>query len=141
MDKTAVKTRMIKKSKKYYVIVGLFILTIAVVHFSMQMNFIQKENLREVEAVVETDKVIEPKVENALPASQFVEIAPEQVEVKKIEVITIPEVVRSVSALHRQKEIVTVKMPNKKKAARESNAESESRAERLRRAERLLTGN
>ena len=139
MDKTAEKPRRLKKSRKYYVIVGLFIMAIAVVHFTMQITFIKEETLRSGETAVESDKVIEPIVENALPAKQVIEIEPEQVEVKKIEVITIPEVVKAAS--RRQQEIIPVKTPNKKKVVREGKAERESRAERLRRAERLLTGN
>lgn len=138
MEKTAEKPRMLKKSGKYYAIVGLFILAIAVGHFTMQITFIQKETLRSDETAVEADKVIEPKVENALPARQVIEIEPEQVEVKKIEVIKIPEVVKT--APRRQKENVPVKNPNSKKAVRKVESDRESRAERMRRAERLLTG-
>ena len=83
------------KSGKYYAIVGSIILMIAVTHFVMQMSFIQKENLRSVETEVEVDKVIEPKMENAVTTKQIIEIAPEIVEVKKVEVITIPEIVKA----------------------------------------------
>lgn len=128
------------KSGKYYAIVGSVILLIAVTHFVMQLSFIQKENLRSVETAVEVDKVIEPKMENAVTTKQVIEIAPELVEVKKVEVITIPEVVKA--APRQSREIVpSVKTSNRKKAVRETNRYDESRDERLRRAERLLTGN
>ena len=139
MDKIAEKPRMSKKSGKYYSIVGLFILAIAVVHFTMQITFIKEETLRSSESAVESDKVIEPQIENALPVNQLIEIAPEQVEVKKIAVVTLPEVVKS--APRTQKEIVPLNTPIRKKVVREGKTERQSRAERLRRAELLLTGN
>ena len=138
MDKMAKKPRRLKKSGKYYAIVGLFILAIAVVHFTMQITFIKEETLRSSETAVESDKVIEPQVENALPVNQVIEIAPEQVEVKKITVVTLPEIVKS--APRTQEEIISVKTPNRKKIVREGKSERKSRAERLRRAERILTG-
>ena len=118
MDKTAEKPQRLKKSRKYYAIVGLFILAIAVVHFTMQITFIKEETQRSVETAIESDKVIEPHNRKRFPAKQVIEIEPEQVEVKKIEVITIPEVVKSTP--RRQQEIIPVKTPNNKKVVRES---------------------
>ncbi|MEO6589303.1 MAG: hypothetical protein ABIP06_08365 [Pyrinomonadaceae bacterium] len=132
--------KLFGKSGKYYALVGSFILLIAVTHFVMQLSFIQKENLRSVETAVEVDKVIEPKVDNAVTTKQIIEIAPELVEVKKVEVIIIPEVVKA--APRQSREIVpAVKISTRKKSVRQPNQSDQSRDERLRRAERLLTGN
>jgi hypothetical protein len=107
-------------------------MTIAVTHFALQMNFIQKENLQSVETAVGIEKNFETEVEKNSPAKQIIEIAPEQVEVKKVEVITLPEYVKP--APRQRKETVPAPKPVKKKEVRET------RAERLRRAERILTG-
>jgi outer membrane biosynthesis protein TonB len=132
MKNTSGKKSLFKKSGKYYVMIGLFIMTIAVAHFALQMIFIQKENLQAVETAVEVEKNIEPNIEKNSPVKQVVEIEPEQVEVKKVEVITIPEYVKP--APRQQKEAVHAPKPVRKKEVRET------RAERLRRAERILTG-
>ncbi len=132
MKNTNDKKSIFKKSGKYYVIIGLFIMTIAVTHFALQMNFIQKENLQSVETAVGIEKNFETEVEKNSPAKQIIEIAPEQVEVKKVEVITLPEYVKP--APRQRKETVPAPKPVKKKEVRET------RAERLRRAERILTG-
>lgn len=126
------RTNIFKKSKKYYAMIGMFIMTIAVVHFALQMIFIQKENLETVKSAVEIENNFETAVEIKSPAKQIIEIEPEQVEVNKVEVITIPEFVKP--APRQRKETVPATKPVKKKEVRET------RAERLRRAERLLTG-
>lgn len=137
MNKTNGKSSLFGKSGKYYVLVGSLILIIAIVHFAMQISFIQKEtNLQSVETAVEKNTEIAP------PFKQVIQIEPEQFEVKKIEVITIPETVKP--APRREKEIVPaktpIKTPSKKKSLPETKPDRETRAERLRRAERILTG-
>lgn len=107
-------------------------MTIAVAHFALQMIFIQKENLQAVETAVEVDKNIEPNVERNSPVKQVIEIEPEQVEVKKVEVITIREYVKP--APRQRTEAVPAPKPVRKKEVRNN------RSERLRRAERILTG-
>jgi hypothetical protein len=106
-------------------------MTIAVVHFALQMIFIQKENLETVKSAVEIEHNFETAVEKNSPAKQIIEIEPEQYEVKKVEVIAIPEFVKP--APRHRKETVPATKPVKKKEVRET------RAERLRRAERILT--
>lgn len=132
MKYTSDKKFLFKKSGKYYALIGLFIMTIAIAHFSLQMNFIQKENLESVETAVGKEKNFKTEVEKNSPDKQLIEIAPEQYEVKKVEVITIPEIVKP--APRQRKETVPVPKPVRKKEVRET------RAERLRRAERILTG-
>ena len=79
----------------------------------------KKETLRSSETAVESDKVIEPRVEDALPVNQVIEMAPEQVEVKKIAASIIPEIVKSAS--RTQEEIVSVKTPYKKRSSAMEN--------------------
>lgn len=122
---------MLKKSGKYYVIVGFFILTIAVAHFVFQIFFIKKENLRAVETAAETAPAIAPRP----AASQIIEIAPDEFEVKKIEVITLAEAASA--APRRKKEAPPARKPQ---TQRGKTPPRESRAARLRRAERILTG-
>lgn len=123
------------KSKKYYLIIGAVILGIAVVHFGMQMVFIQKETLRSFESAIITDDVPFSDVETVeanSPVEQTLEISPEHLSEKKVELITVPEI-RITE--RRRKEIVTPepKIVRKKEVR-------ETRADRLRRAERILTG-
>ncbi|CAN5874899.1 hypothetical protein BH20ACI4_BH20ACI4_09520 [soil metagenome] len=132
MKYTSDKKSLLKKSGKYYALIGLFIMTIAVAHFSLQMNFIQKENLQSVETAVGNGNNFKTEVEKNSPAKQIIEIAPEQYEVKKVEVITIPEFIKPVP--RQLKESIAAPKPVRKKEVRET------RAERLRRAERVLTG-
>lgn len=124
-----------KNSGKYYMLVGLFIMTIAVTHFALQINFIQKEKLESIETTVEVKNSVQPVIERDSPVNQVIEIQPEQYEVKRVEVITIPEIVKR-SPTRRQKAVVPARYnkPVKKKEVRETHAE------RLRRAERILTG-
>lgn len=137
MNKITGKSSVFKKiSKKHYTTTGGIILAIGIMHFVLQISFIQNKNLQSVESAVEN------KVEIVPPAEQIITIEPEQVEVKKIKIITIPEVVKSEAvkpeivktAPRRQKEAAPVPKAVKKKEVRET------RAERLRRAERILTG-
>jgi hypothetical protein len=121
-------------------------LAIGISHFALQIFFIQKENLQAVETAIENqveieaENIIENKIENkaeiAPPAERIIRIEPEIFEVKKIKVITIPEIVKSVP--RRQMKIIPareiVKKPVRKKEI------PETRAVRLRRAERILTG-
>lgn len=132
MENTKVKKSLLKKSGKYYVLLGLFIMTIAVVHFALQINFIQKEKLESIETAVEVEKNIEPEIETDAPENQVIGIQPEQYEVKKVEVIALPEYVKPEHRL--QKETAPAKPVRKKKEI------PETRAARLRRAERILTG-
>lgn len=120
-------------SKSYYLIIGTIILGIAFLHFGMQINFIQKETLRSFQAAIETEKVpIEDDVEPALPVEQALEISPEHLSEKKVEVTTVPEI-KAVPI--RKKEIILPEPKvERKKEVRET------RAERLRRAEKILTG-
>lgn len=123
------------KSKKYYMVIGAVILGIAVVHFGMQMFFIQKETLRSFESAIETDNVPFSDVETVeatSPVEQTLEISPEHLSEKKVAVITVPEL-KIVE--RRKKEFVTPepKIIRKKEVR-------ETRADRLRRAERILTG-
>ena len=134
MDSIDNKTRKTGKSRKYYALIGLFILTIAVVHFAMQLTFIQKENLRSVETAVETTQ----EVDTAPPVKQYIEIEPEQYEVKKIEIITIPEKVKPAPRVQKESAAPAAPAPVRKIARKKDSGET--RAERLRRAERLLTG-
>ncbi len=147
MEKTAGKNSVLGRiSKNTYTIIGAIILVIGIAHFAFQIFFIQKENLQAVETGIENKVEIkaENKIENTIenkagiapPAEQIIKIEPEIFEVKKIKVITIPEVVKPVP--RRQKETVAareiVKKPVRKKEI------PETRTARLRRAERILTG-
>ena len=111
--------------------IGGVILAIGIVHFSLQIFFIQKENLQAVETAVSEN---EPEITPA-PEKRVITIEPEQFEVKKIKIITVPEIVRTPPV--RQKEFVRMPKPVRKKDFKEIR---ESRAARLRRAERILTG-
>lgn len=132
MGNTKLKNPLLKNSSKYYVLIGLFIMTIAVTHFALQINFIQKEKLETIETAVEVERNIQPEIKTL--AKPVIEIEPEQYEVKKVEVITIPEFVKP--APRRQKEAA----PAPVKSVRKKKEIHETRAERLRRAERILTG-
>lgn len=126
MKKTSGKLAFLRRiSIKHYTIIGAVILAITVMHFVLQISFIQKENLRAVETAPE---IVQPPEQ----AVQVIEINPKEYEVRKVEIITIPEVVQPVAP--RQTEAAPVRIPSRKKPVRES------RAERLRRAERILTG-
>jgi hypothetical protein len=98
-----------------------------VIHFVLQLSFIQTENLQ----------VIETSVKNIKPVEQTVNTKEEEFEVKeykakKINNITAPKTVKPV--VRRQPETAPPRIPPEKKVNRES------RAARLRRAEKLLTG-
>ena len=121
------------KSKNYYLIIGTIILGIAFVHFGMQINFIQKETLRSFQAAIETENVaVADEAEITLPVEQALEISPEHLNEKKVEVAPAPEI----KAVPVRKKDVILPEPKvvRKKEVRET------RAERLRRAERILTG-
>ena len=133
MNKAINKKSFLKKiyGKRYKIIIA-GILAIAVVHFAVQLSFIRSENSRsdELTAQIEGLKSEVPPVEVKQPDSRIIDIKPEEYEVRKVKVVTIPEYVQP--APRRQVEIVQPQP--KKKPARET------KAERLRRAERILTG-
>lgn len=131
------KKSLFKKPGKYYALTGLFILTIAFVHFSMQLSFIQKENLRTIETANEIEiKPVSPvkQVVEIAPEHQVIEIPPEQIEVEKVTVIKIPEIVVKPEPRIQKKTAPPVRKTYKNREV------PETRAERLRRAERILTG-
>ena len=98
------------------------ILAVAVVHFVVQLSFIQSEKLRSAES---SDELT---VEIAPPETQIIDVKADEYEVRKVKVVTIPERVAPQS--RRRAEVVPVK----------GKIVRETRAERLRRAERILTG-
>jgi hypothetical protein len=122
----------LKKSGKYYALIGLFIAAFAFAHFSMQLNFIQKENLRVIETAQENE------ISAPAPASppRVIEVAPDLIEVKKVEVITVPEPVKTAPRARKE---TRKENPPRQRVVRKTEPR-ESRAERLRRAERILTG-
>lgn len=125
-----------RMSGKRYKILFAGILAITVVHFVMQMSFIKIENSHSAEltARIEDLKSNDSSVETKQPDGKIVDIKPEEYEVRKVKVVTMPENVQPVT--RRQPEIVPPpsRTQTKKKAVRET------RAERLRRAEKFLTG-
>jgi hypothetical protein len=134
MNKTTGKTSILGRiSKRDYTIIGAVILAIGIVHFSLQVFFIQKENLQAVETAVAENEPETAPVIAAAPEKRVITIEPEQFEIKKIKIITLPEIVKAPPV--RQKEFVRAGRSVKKKEVKR-----ETRAERLRRAERILTG-
>lgn len=135
MNKTTGKSSILERiSKNPYTIFGAIILAIGVSHFVLQISFIQKENLQSAETAAAN------KLEIAPPAKQTITIEPEQFEVKKIKIITIPEIVKPEvvkSVPSRHKESIPARKPIRKKEVKEVR---ETRVARLRRAERMLTG-
>ena len=127
------KSSSFKKSTKYYATIGAGILGIAFLHFGLQMTYIQKENLRSYEAAVETNKIEVPQTEENIPAEQTVEIKPEQVVIKEIEVVKAPEISKTVPRRQAEPAAPEKRVVKKKEA-------TETRSERIRRAEKILTG-
>lgn len=119
MNKIIGKLYLLKKSRVYYALLGLFVSAIALTHFAVQMSFIQNENFR---------AAVAPPLEPA------VKVQTKPVEPRKIEVVKVPEAVQPVSSRRREIAPPAPTQPNRKKIARET------RAGRLRRAERILTG-
>jgi len=121
--------------KRYKIIFG-GILAITIVHFVMQISFIQSEieSLRSADLTAQTEdlKRTESAVEIKRPDAQIIDIKPEEYEVRKVKIITIPE--NAAPKMRRQAETVPLPTQVKKKAVRET------RAARLRRAEKILTG-
>jgi anti-sigma-K factor RskA len=138
----AINTSFLKKvSGKRYMVILAGILAVAALHFAAQISFIQNENPRSAEliALIEDLKSDEKlAVEIKQPDTQTIVVKPEEYEVRKVKVITIPENEQPVS--RRQVEAIppaTAVAPStqpKKKAVRDT------RGARLRRAERILTG-
>ncbi len=135
MNNTTGKSSILERISKYpYTIIGAIILAIGVSHFVLQISYIQNENLHSAETAAANN------IEIAPPVKQTITIEPEQVEVKKIKVITIPEAVKpevSKPVPIRPKESIPVRKPIRKKEVKEVR---ETRAVRLKRAERILTG-
>lgn len=130
MNKTADKSSFLERiSKNPYTIIGAIILAIGISHFVLQVSYIQNENLETIETAADNpDYQVKPQP----PVGQVITIEPEQIDVKKIKIIKIPEIVKLPP--RRPNETVSAGKPVRKKEARET------RAERLRRAERILTG-
>jgi hypothetical protein len=135
----AVNTSFLKKlSNKRNILIFAGILAVAVVHSVVQLSFIQSENSRELTAAIENALSEELSTEIKQPESRVIEILPEEIQVRKVKVITIPERVQPLAA-NRRAEVVTPPISNlpatsKKKVVRET------RTARLRRAEKILTG-
>ena len=125
----------ISGSRRILILAG--ILAVAVVHTVMQLSFIQTEKLRSVEltaaAPIREVKLPELPTETKQTEAQVIEIKPEEYEVRKVKVVTIPERVEPSIRRHQQAE--TIQPTIKRKVVR-----PESKAERLRRAEKILTG-
>ena len=134
-----------KLTGKRRILIFAGILAVAVVHTAMQLSFIQGEKLRSVEltasapaAPIEEVKLPEfPSETKQDEAAAIVEIKPEEYEVRKVKVITIPERVQQQPVIRRQQQQVveTVQPTVKRRSVR-----TETKADRLRRAEKILTG-
>lgn len=128
MKKAFINLFLKKIAKKYYIILGAAILAITIIHFALQLSFIQTENLQ----------VIETSVNNIKPGRQTVDnkeegFDAEGYKAEKINDITAPKTIQPVLRRQRETAPPTRILPKKK-------VNRESRAARLRRAEKILTG-
>ena len=143
-------------SKRRYVVLGTIISAVAIVHFVLQMSFIQSENQRVIESVGKIEPVVE-QIAETKPREQIVELTSGKNEIIKPDIVmpdknavlqkdiflqkiavsqksVYSESRRQPAEVRRQSVTETVHKPVKKKIVREVESA------RLRRAEQLLTG-
>lgn len=129
MKKAFIQNLFLKRiARKHYIIVGTSILGITVIHFVLQLSFIQTENLQVIETSVKNIKPVEQTADN-----KDEEFDAKEYKTKKINNITALKTVKPV--VRRQPETAPPpRISPRKKVNRES------RAARLRHAEKILTG-
>lgn len=157
MKKTTDKSPVLEKMpKRNYVVLGALISAITIVHFVLQMSFIQSGNQQVIESVGKIETPVE-QIAETKPREQIVELSSSKNEMtqpdivmpdknvvvqkdivsQKIAVsqkIIYPESRRQPAEVRRQYVTEIVRKSVRKKIVRETESE------RLRRAEQILTG-
>jgi hypothetical protein len=132
MSKTVKQSFLKKISGKRQILIFAAILAVALVHFVVQMSFIQSENLRSAESAmrIETVKSEEVAAETKPSESRLIGLEAADFAPRKVKIAAPAERAQPVAS--RRPEIVAP--PVKRKIVRET------REARLRRAEKILTG-